>query len=267
MNTAILYVCTGNYIDFWEQFYTSCEESFLPNHSKSYFIFTDNNDDDIYNVEKTNVNTYKIDNLSWPLNTLLRFEYFYKIKEVLKDFDYIFFFNANASFKRKIYIEDIFPNDENLVGVQHPGYYGYRYLFLPYERRIKKSTAYIKNIKKGSVYLQGCLSGGKANNYLELIYRCRENINLDLSRNIIARAHDESHLNKYLNSLSYKDTSILSGAFSYPEDFEKKDDIYILMRSKNSFSWYKDIKKVNCSSDIYLIRVMKKIIKRLIIKK
>lgn len=38
---GILYIATGRYYVFWEDFYKSAEKYFLPNLEKQYFIFSD----------------------------------------------------------------------------------------------------------------------------------------------------------------------------------------------------------------------------------
>ena len=38
---AVLYICTGKYVAFWEKFYKSFEENFLKNSQVEYFVFTD----------------------------------------------------------------------------------------------------------------------------------------------------------------------------------------------------------------------------------
>lgn len=43
MKVGILYICTGKYIVFWEEFYKSCQKYFLSDSEcvKQYYVFTD----------------------------------------------------------------------------------------------------------------------------------------------------------------------------------------------------------------------------------
>ena len=42
MKIAILYICTGKYNQFFNDFYSSCESKFLKGRAdKEYFVFTD----------------------------------------------------------------------------------------------------------------------------------------------------------------------------------------------------------------------------------
>lgn len=43
MKIGILYICTGKYEKFFDEFFSSFEEKFLTNHEKYYFVFTDSN--------------------------------------------------------------------------------------------------------------------------------------------------------------------------------------------------------------------------------
>ena len=57
LKIAILYICTGKYDVFWKEFYRSCEQYFLPNSNKNYFVFTDSKE--LYD-EKNNDKIFKI---------------------------------------------------------------------------------------------------------------------------------------------------------------------------------------------------------------
>ena len=41
MNIAILYIATGRYITFWNDFFKSAEKYFITQATKHYFVFTD----------------------------------------------------------------------------------------------------------------------------------------------------------------------------------------------------------------------------------
>ena len=38
---AIMYICTGAYIEYWKEFYDSFEQNFLSDYEKHYYLFTD----------------------------------------------------------------------------------------------------------------------------------------------------------------------------------------------------------------------------------
>lgn len=218
MRIAVLYICTGNYNQFFADFYKSAKKYFLNGIADiEYFVFTDKeqlcSNSDTHIIKKE----YK----GFPLDSLLRFDDFLSIKEQLIGFDYTFFFNANMKFVAPIRLEFI-PIKEKLSAVIHPGYLNKPAFLYPYERN-KKSTAYIKPYEKDYHYFMGCLNGGKTEDYIKLVEACRENIHIDMGNDIMARFHDESHLNKYLRG---KICLMYPPSYAYPEGkripFDKK---------------------------------------------
>lgn len=212
---AIIYICTGKYSVFWEDFYQSFEKYFLKKSKVEYFVFTD-----VLRVfgEGENKRVHRIyqENLGWPGNTLFRFQMFNSIKEQLSLFDFIFFLNANAICMREITEEEFLPMEHELLVVQHPGYYKTSVGRLPYEHR-KDSTAYIPR-GKGKDYVFGAVNGGKAEAFLRMSEKLEMNIKKDLAGNIIAKWHDESHLNYYI--WNYGNYRLLTPAYAYPENWK-----------------------------------------------
>ena len=191
---AILYIATGKYIEFWDRFYNECEQYFLRNHEKTYFIWTDA--DEFTHQNNLRVHTIYQEQLHWPFPTLLRFKFFRTQKELLKDYDYIYFFNANISFLADVG-EEIFPSDsQGLMVALHPGFYKRPRKDFTYEKR-KDSLAYIPK-NKGKHYVLGGFNGGTSKAFLKLIDDLYRAIQYDLERGVIAIWHDESHLNKYI---------------------------------------------------------------------
>ncbi len=224
---AILYICTGRYVEFWKDFYISFEQKFLINSLKEYFVFTDA--DFIYaEDESNNVHRIEQENLGWPGNTLFRFRMFKRIESQLKEFDYIFFMNANIICMKKVEEEVFLPREESLLVVQHPGWYAKKPFEFEYDRN-KKSSACIKYLC-GEVYVCGGVNGGKAEAFLKLVNELNERIEKDYSNGIIARWHDESHLNKYI--IENGDFKLLSPSFCYPEGKELPYEKYLLVLDK-----------------------------------
>lgn len=224
MKIAILYICTGKYNQFFEDFYKSCEKFFMKGISEvEYFVFTD----DMRLTKSDKVHLYKRECKGFPHDSLFRFDMFLSIKNELEKFEYTFFFNANMLFVAPVGIEFL-PKEEGLMAVLHPGYYNKIAAFYPYERN-KKSTAYIPPFKGPYHYYMGSLNGGKTLDYLKLIETCSKNIHTDYAYNYIAIFHDESHLNKYLHE---HDCFNLSPAYAYPEGSKLQFAPKIIIRDK-----------------------------------
>ncbi|ARS38480.1 hypothetical protein CA265_01785 [Sphingobacteriaceae bacterium GW460-11-11-14-LB5] len=238
-NIAILYICTGKYVSFWKNFYSSCEENFLNDYRKEYFVFTD-----AINIEQEdNAKVHKIHQkqLGWPYDTLLRFEMFKKIAGELRDFDYIFFFNSNMIFRKKI-DGSFLPEKESLLAVIHPSFYQKDRINFTYETN-PKSTAYIAE-NEGSDYFMGGLNGGKSADYLALILELADRIQIDLKNKIIAVWHDESHLNNYLIGKSVK---ILDSSYGYPEGWDLPYEKKIIILDKNNYGGHNHLRKIKTS--------------------
>ena len=229
---AILYIATGRYIVFWEDFYKSAEKYLLKDCIKEYFVFTDSK---VFPYsQNSNVRVIEQKNLGWPDNTLMRFDMFLSQEEELKNFDYIYFFNANMKIVAPIG-DEFLPDQSGLVIALHPGFYNKNPEDFSYERN-PTSTAYIP-YGQGKYYHPGGLSGGTSKEYIKLCKICSSNIKKDREKGIIAVWHDESHLNKYVLD---KDFKLLSCKYLYPEDWdlpEFKNDIKIILREKRKIKY------------------------------
>lgn len=230
MKVAILYICTGKYNQFFEGFYQSCERYFLKGVAcTDYFVFTD----DMKLCEYKNVFLFKRECQGFPKDSLFRFDMFLSIKDRLVDYDYCFFFNANMLFVANVGAEFL-PEKEGLMAVVHPGYYKRWEILYPYERNTK-SCAYIAPFEKPYHYFMGSLNGGKTHLFMKLAEICSANTHLDYERGIIAKVHDESHLNKYMHTHECKG---LSPAYAYPEGWEMPFSPKIIIRDKVKFDPY-----------------------------
>jgi len=228
---AILYICTGKYSLFWKGFFESCEKFLLNNTEKHYYVFTDST-----NLSPLNerVHLSYQPKLGWPYDTLMRFSMFLKVESNLKKYDYLYFFNANLKIVDKITESELLPIKNELVVVQHPGYFDKSLNSFAYDRN-PLSLAYIP-LNKGNFYVAGGLNGGDSKNYLNFIKHVNKNTQIDFSKDVVAKWHDESHLNKYILEKKIK---LLHPGFLYPEfgtiDFPKK----IIIRDKNCYGGHK----------------------------
>lgn len=208
---GILYICTGPYTLFWKDFYESFEKNFLPDIQKKYYVFTDA--DNIYAEESEYVRIVKIEPQPWPLITLFRFSTFLKVEDEIKQCDYLMFSNANMICEDIITPEEFLPRDNEILSVTfHPGYYGKSKINFPYERR-KKSKAYIP-WNCGKEYVIGAMFCGWSDAFIKMSKTLKYNIEEDLKKNLIAKWHDESQLNRYIVNRS--DIRVLDPMYCYP---------------------------------------------------
>lgn len=227
---AILYICTGKYDVFWREFFESYEENFLPNSLIEYFVFTDA--EELYGEKQCN-RIHKIyqQQLGWPNATLMRYHMFESIANQLEIFDYIFFMNANCKCVSKIEEKDFLPVEKDILVVQHPGEYNKKPDRFSYDRN-SKSTAYIPK-GTGQYYICGGINGGKAEAYLQLIKELKKNIDIDNNNQVIAKWHDESHINRYI--IDHDNWIMLSPSYCYAEGWNIPFEPKILVREKSKY--------------------------------
>ena len=254
MKIAILHICTGKYEIFWKDFFVSCEEHFIIEAEKEYFVFTDSPHIEYEDAEKIGRRIHRIPqaNLGWPDNTLLRYEMFLKIKDqlVAKDqtskFDYVFFFNANAVFKNDISAKEFLPNNdtsqaghsdqgsqggqEKLVGCLHPGYYNKPVKKFTYEKN-PMSKAFLAE-KDRHFYFAGGINGGDTRTFIEVAEELATDIREDHKSGLTAIWHDESHWNRYLNE-NINIVKKISPAYMFPEGSSFPFEPKIVIMDKN----------------------------------
>jgi len=238
MKIWILYICTGQYDIFRKDFYLSCEQFFLNDNEKHYFVFTDSKN--IFDSKNNkNIHIFDQKNLWWPDNTLLRFHIFLSQKKELEKMDYLFFCNANLVIKKQIWNE-ILPTNEWIMVCQHPWFYNKKNTIFTYDRN-KRWTSYIRKWD-WKIYIAWGFNGGKSINFLNMCELLSENITKDKDNWIIAIWHDESHLNKYILDHTYK---LLDPSYLYPEWWKLPFDCKILIRDKSKWIDIESIKWQN----------------------
>lgn len=257
MKVAILYIGISEYISFWKDFYKSSERYFLNDAKKDYFVFSNSKNFDY--VEAKNVFLRNQEDLGWPGNTLYRFKMFDSIKNILENYDYVFFFNANTLFLKEVKFKDVIPTKEEgyivSLSFKDTNIYDYKY-----ERR-RKSKAYIP-YGKGKKYYQGGFFGGRKEEFINLVEECNNYIMEDDRKKIIAIFHDESYLNKYLLNNNSKNLSL---DFLKPEEWgNKKEDCKGVFRTKENYLQKKNIENMKKLSlkDKIRMRFQKKVVRR-----
>lgn len=212
---AVLYIATGKYITFWENFYKQTEKYFLPRHEKTYFLFTDH---DNLIVPKNVIKVHQ-DQLAWPYVTFKRFHFFEGVEDELKKFDYIYFLNGTLLPTKEIH-EEIFPTQEQEIMLTlHPGFWKSNNDRFTYDRN-PKSKAYIPH-GQGVHYFMGGFNGGTSAGFLKLIKTCREWSDIDMQNNQMPVWHDESMLNSYVQNKFMREGRrplILFPEYAIPED-------------------------------------------------
>jgi len=185
MKICIIILATKKYIEFIPNLSRQIKKYFLPNHQTDIIVFTDNQH------KSLDVNYVLIDHLEFPYMMLLRYRLIYSNSELFKDYDYLYYMDADTQINSLIG-EEIFAD---YLAVIHPGYFSTPREYFPYEEN-HHSTAYI-GPNHGSKYVCGGFQGGAK--YLEACKILATNTTTDLKGRIVARWYDESHWNHYCN--------------------------------------------------------------------
>ncbi|MDR0575926.1 MAG: hypothetical protein LBG96_18200 [Tannerella sp.] len=285
MKVGIFYIGVARYSVFWKDFYLSSEKYFLPGIDKQYFVFTDNDDEitsslsncekilggDNYTSQANNVTIYHQESFgSWVKNVLYRYKMILGHQEDYADCDYLYFFNANTLFRKKVTPKEFIPQkkDNYLIALSPDFYIGHHKDSWPYERR-PESCACIP-YGKGDYYYQSAIYGGRKQEYLELLRTCDEWVRKDEEKDIVACIGDESHFNKYLLD---KRVKVVGSKYGKGEDVGFYWYCKIILRDKYKVlgDYYMEVKPgykpEKFSFKRYsLKRFLRKIIKRILLK-
>ena len=225
-NIKIFTISTNNYKDFTQDFLESFNSLFLPDINKEFFLFTDYIDNPIYNNYK--INPIYINHESWPLITLKRYHAIANVCGQIQDNDLCIFADIDLKVEKKITSIKI----ETFFGVEHPG--NYYINNLESLENNSKSLAFVSpsEIPENYKYIQGCLWGGVGKNFIQMINILRENTEKDFINGIVAKWHDESHLNKFCIN-NYQKFIFLSSSYAYPENWNLPIDKIITHKDKN----------------------------------
>lgn len=199
-----------------------CKKLFLPQHKVDFHIWSDMPEDRLLGAS-----IYPTEPIEWPAPTLMRYHLFLQQEEKLKDYDYIFYLDADMRVLTKISDEVL---GTGLTAAEHPMYSLRKEYIPPYEPN-PDSTAYIP--RPGKVvdengkprfkpyYYAGGFQGGVASEWIAAMKVMRDKIDIDFNNNYTAIWNDESHWNRYL--FDYQgDSIVLSPSYIYPDSLIKE---------------------------------------------
>jgi len=202
MKIAVVTACIGTkYFENVKTLIESVKFYFL--RDTTIYVFTDLNHLDCVGAIK--IHTCHVPP---PLSALFRYSYLWSIRNILADFDLIYWIDADCEVMKHL-TADIIPDYASLVSVAHPWHDMTRG---PFETN-PASTAFIGG-DDYIPYLQGCFQGGETGPFLTMCKTLKNNIEIDLSNRIIAKWYDESHLNRYALDHPFKN---LHPGYAYPD--------------------------------------------------
>lgn len=250
----VLISVNDRYWPYLKQVIEDCKTNFLPQHRVDYFVWSDipeKGTTEYNKIENTQwwtkeqllstvnflrdtkgIEIFPTEPIEWPAPTLMRYHLFLQQEEKLKDYDYIFYLDADMRVLDKISDEVL---GEGITAAEHPMYSLRREYIPPYEPN-KDSAAYIPRlgqiVDEGGkprfrpLYLAGGFQGGKSGLFIEAMKTMRDNIDKDFNKNYTAIWNDESHWNKWVyenaNPLDGHPTIVLPPSYIYPDSLIKE---------------------------------------------
>lgn len=207
MKVCIVFIATNKYNLFFDRFYLSINQFFLPESQKTFLVFSD-----MDLGIAPDIKCYNIQHEKWPFITLKRFHFIEKAFDEIAKNQALIFIDADMYAVKQVSEAQFFQHQKIFFGVQHPMYDASNGT---YEHN-PKSTAYLNPSAPRNTYYQGCMWGGSVPQVMNMISFLRKNIDEDLKNGIVARWHDESHLNKFFAD-NYQNVFTYDTGFCYPE--------------------------------------------------
>jgi hypothetical protein len=219
---TIFSVATDRYLEFWLELLNSAEHFIDKDVDVQWILFTNRkNEIPKVVVERLGANLVKVpfESAPWPMPTLLRYELLAKAADKVKG-EIVMHLDADMLFVSSLSKNDLekLTQDNNITLVRHPGFFRPRYFsrvefYIKHPRYVlsdlksfvlnggigswEKSNSSLAFVPRNGrkVYVCGAIWLGKSESIIDLCRLLSERINKDLSNNIIAKFHDESHLN------------------------------------------------------------------------
>ena len=216
---GFMLIATGKYLQFVKPFILSAEKYFMPGCEKTYHLFTNKLEQVSYfdYTNATNIIFTFCEHLPFPLSTLLRFHRFLGEEKMLRQHTHICYADIDTLWVSEVKPEDVL---SPLSATLHCGFIGGGTDF----ETDPRSLAFLQaEHNPGAKYYGGGFILATPDEYFTMARWCAERINIDLSKNIIAKFHDESHLNKYLNTIR-KPERELTPSFHFAEYLQQNED-------------------------------------------
>lgn len=219
MKVAIIFIGTAKYLEFLPGYYENAEQFLFPSVDKHYFVFSDGDLDGL----PDNITVVPQEHLPFPYITLYRFDIINRAMDMIQEYDYLLFMDADTKVVAPIEFGDMFGSPKPLMGVHHPCHALGMSPHTSYPGAFEtnpKSLAHVTPEDDTSTYWQACVWGGKMEEIKVLVTELDRRVKADESNGVIAVWHDESQINKYF--IENKDiVNTLTSGYAYPEVFSQ----------------------------------------------
>lgn len=186
LRVLICLIGTGKYAELLNKQYIDIKSHFLPTIKKDFIVFSD------IKFDAEDVLYIKMEHNEWPSIVLKRFITLNKYVDYIKSYDWFIFLDADIDILEVVSEEEFFCHNKSFFGVAHPT--------LAHNGSFSddvRCRAYVGKNEDRSMYWQACFWGGKGEFIIHLISKISEDLSFDASKNIIAKWHEESYLNRF----------------------------------------------------------------------
>jgi len=221
---SVLTIATNRYLEYWKAQATSIDLHAKPGSKMKIYLFTDqvmaakSFSSELRNVS---VEIEEIPNYGWPEATLLRYRIISESRFKWDSDEVLIYLDADMEVVSPLHPSDFYePAKAGICLVRHPGYYrpagkdlwflylanpklllGDLWLFakeggLGYWETRKGSKAFVPRGDRRT-YFCGGIWWGRARDLLPMVSDLARGVQSDLERDLIAKWHDESHLNAW----------------------------------------------------------------------
>lgn len=231
LEIGVLYVVTGEYKVFFEDFYETARRHLFRKNKVTYYLYTDEKEYFEKYKNREDIKITLVEHKPFPYPTLYRYHFFRKNQDIWKNEDVILFFNANTIFKEDISSKLLPSNTDKLKLMQYPGKRVKTYNVLSFEKR-EESRAYIPYVE-GVVYtyVQGGFLSAYSNFFQEIVSYFIESTDADQMNGITPVWHDESYLNKFVYERK-SETELLEYDIYSPEQYPVDSPIILLDKTQ-----------------------------------
>jgi hypothetical protein len=255
MKLGIMTIATNRYIHYFESLVDSFLEIYPNGDDVEWFLFTDQTEEAARQVserKKIKITVIPIQGYLFPQATLYRYA-IYNLHQDKLDSEVLMHLDADMLIKSKDFLPSIFsPDTSHKVSlVSHPGFYrskGFvllkfyflnpKYLARDLVLKVKMgslgswetnkdSLAYVRRSDRKN-YVCGGIWFGPNVLIKEMSGTLAIRVNQDESRNIMAKWHDESHLNHFA---AQSDVNVLSPELCFDPSYKNLDGLRELVRA------------------------------------
>jgi hypothetical protein len=212
MSLAVAFIGTGKYLTFFDEWYSTAKKFLAADTRRTFLVFSDG-----LPAPSDDVVEYLIPHEPWPYVTLKRWQTLRLAEDVIAAHKHFLYLDADMKIDAPISYQELFRPDQKYTGVEHPAHWmkwGKSGWPGSFETNPASLAAVTEDMDHG-MYWQGCLWGGESAAVLKMLRILQARTADDLARGVIAKWHDESHLNRFF--IDHKpDVFTLSSGFAYP---------------------------------------------------